>query len=74
MNETIKEQIREQLSVLTESQILRNSNRILETNNVNSIENAKNLIEAKMKALMMDLVILEEAEHIQDMQDMGMID
>lgn len=74
MNETIKEQIREQLSVLDESQILRNSNRILETNNVNSIENAKNLIEAKMKALMMDLVILEEAEHIQDLQDMGMID
>lgn len=74
MNETIKEQIREQLSVLDESQILCNSNRILETNNVNSIENAKNLIEAKMKALMMDLVILEEAEHIQDMQDMGMID
>ena len=74
MNKTIKEQIREHLSILDESQILRNSNRILETNNVNSIENAKNLIEAKMKALMMDLVILEEAEHIQDMQDMGMID
>ncbi len=74
MNETIKEQIREQLSVLTESQILRNFNQILETNNVNSIENAKHLINAKIKALMMDLVILEEAEHIQDLQDMGMID
>ena len=74
MNETIKEQIREQLSVLTESQILHNSNRILETNNVNSIENAKHLINAKMKALMMDLVILEEAEHIQDMQDIGVTD
>lgn len=74
MNETIKEQIREQLSVLTESQILRNANRIIKENDVNSIENAKNLVEAKMKALMMDLVILEEAEHIQDMQDMEMID
>lgn len=74
MNETIKEQIREQLSVLDESQILRNANRVIKENDVNSIENAKNLVEAKMKALMMDLVILEEAEHIQDMQDMEMID
>lgn len=74
MNETIKEQIREQLSVLDESQILCNANRVIKENDVNSIENAKNLIEAKMKALMMDLVILEEAEHIQDLQDMGMID
>ena len=74
MNETIKEQIRERLSVLTESQILRNAKHIMKDNDVNSFENAKNLIKAKMKALMMDLVMLEEAEHIQDMQDMGMID
>lgn len=74
MNETIKEQIREQLSVLNESQILRNAKSIIKDNNVNSIENAKHLINAKMKALMMDLVILEEAEHIQDMQDMEMVD
>ena len=74
MNETIKEQIREHLSILNESQILRNANRIIKENDVNSIENAKYLVEAKMEALMMDLVILEEAEHIQDMQDMGMID
>lgn len=74
MNKTIKEQIREQLSVLNESQIFRNANRIIKENDVNSIENAKNLVEANMKALMMDLIILEEAEHIQDMQDMGMID
>ena len=75
MNETIKEQIRKQLSVLDESQILCSANRIIkEYNDFNSIENAKNFINAKMRALMMDLVILEEAEHIQDMQDTGMID
>ena len=74
MNETIKEKIREHLSILTESQILRNANRVIKENDVNSIENAKHIINAKMEALMMDLVILEEAEHIQDLQDMGMID
>lgn len=49
----------------------------MKDNNVNSIEDAKYIINAKMKALMMDLFILEEAEHnqdMQDMQDMGMID
>lgn len=74
MNETIKEQIREQLSVLTNSHIFRNAKHIMKDNNVNSIENAKYIINAKIKALMMDLFILEEAEHNQDMQDMGMID
>lgn len=70
MNETIRKQI----SKLNESQILNSANCIMKENMVNSIGYARDSIIAKITVLQIDLAILEEAEHIQDMHDMEMID
>lgn len=66
------------LKNLTESDILECAENIMKKYNQDrtcpwSKEDIKSFIQAKMKSLETELAILEESEHIEDLQDMDLI-
>lgn len=66
------------LKNLTESDILECANNVMKKYNQDrtcpsSKEDIKSLIRAKMKSLETEIAILEEADHIEDLQDMDLI-
>lgn len=54
--------------LLSESEILCYADNILKKNDFHSIENAKSIIQEKLKVLEMDLTILESAQKIHNKQ------